>query len=62
MSMAGINSDQTDAAIITPAANPRNTRCMAGLMSFRKKNTMPAPRIVARQVKPVPSIAYINSR
>ena len=57
ISMAGISKDQTDAAIITPAAKPRNTFCMVWDISFLKKNTIPAPSTVARQVKPVPKAA-----
>ena len=57
ISMAGMSSDHTDAAIITPAAKPRNTFCMVWDISFLKKNTMPAPSTVARQVKPVPRAA-----
>ena len=62
ISMAGISRDHTDAAIITPAANPRNTFCMVWDIPFLKKNTMAAPSTVARQVKPVPRAAYSSSR
>ena len=55
--MAGISSDHTEAAIITPAAKPRNTFCVTADISFLKKNTMAAPSTVARQVAPVPMAA-----
>ena len=60
ISIAGIKSDQTEAAVMTPAANPRKTRCTAGEISFRNKNTIAAPATVARQVNPVPSIAIVS--
>ena len=44
ISMAGMSSDHTDAAIITPAAKPRNTFCVVWDRSFLKKNTMAAPQ------------------
>ena len=59
--MAGSSSDHTEAAIITPAAKPKNTFCVVWDRSFLKKNTMAEPRMVAKQVKPVPMAAYINS-
>ena len=62
ISMAGMSSDHTDAAIITPAAKPRKARCSPAPMSFLNKNTVPAPSTVAKQVAPVPSIAKYNSR
>ena len=57
MSMAGISSDHTDAATITPAAKPRNTFWVRWDISFLKKNTSAAPSTVARQVAPVPRAA-----
>ena len=57
ISMAGISSDQTEAAIITPAANPRKLRWNSSPACLRKKKTIPAPAAVARKVKPVPSSA-----
>ena len=56
------NSDQTDAAIITPAAKPKKIFCNTGDISFLKKKTIDAPSTVARHVAPVPMIANINSR
>ena len=57
MSMAGISSDHTAAAIIPPAAKPKNTFWVVCDISFLKQNTIAAPRTVARQVKPVPKAA-----
>ena len=54
ISMAGIKSDQTEAAIITPAAKPRNARCMPCGISFLKKKTVAAPSAVAKKVNIVP--------
>ena len=56
-SMAGISRDQTDAAIITPAANPRKIRWAEAVTCLRKKNTTAAPREVIRKVNPVPPAA-----
>ena len=60
-SMAGISSDHTDAAIMTPAANPRNTRWAKALSRPRNRNTAAAPRVVMRKVKPVPRAAHVNA-
>ena len=57
-SMAGSSRLNTDAATITPAAKPRNTRCSPACTDPRKKNTVPAPRAVMRKVKPVPPAAH----
>ena len=43
ISIDGIRSDQTDAAIITPAANPSNNFSNFGAICFFKKNTIAAP-------------------
>ena len=56
-SMAGISRLHTEAAIITPAANPRKMRCTSALILFLKKKTRAAPRVVIRKVKPVPPAA-----
>ena len=61
ISMAGSSKDQTDAAIITPAAKPKKIFCVLSDISFLKKNTMPAPKTVARHVKPVPKRANNSS-
>ena len=45
ISMAGIKSDQTEAAIITPEANPRRSFSIF-LCIPRIKNTMADPRVV----------------
>ena len=60
-SMAGISSDQTDAAIITPAAKPKKIRCAPAPAFFRNKNTTAAPSVVIRNVKPVPPAAHFNA-
>ena len=57
-SIAGMSKLQTDAAIMTPAANPRNIFCIPTLTSFLKKKTIAAPKVVIRKVKPVPVIAH----
>ncbi len=46
MSMAGSNKDQTDAATITPAANPSSAFCSRRFISFLRKKTMAAPSVV----------------
>ena len=45
ISIAGDNSDQKDAAIITPAANP-NIASIKFLLTFLKKKTIDAPNRV----------------
>ena len=60
-SMAGFRSDQTLAAIMTPAANPRKIWCMS-LRSLRKKKTTADPAVVMSQVKPRPSAAQVSAR
>ena len=56
-SMAGMSSPHTEAATITPAAKPRNTRWKLSLTDLRKKNTRDAPSVVIKKVKPVPAAA-----
>ena len=48
ISMAGIISDQTDAATITPDAKPNNAFCKSSGMSRLIKNTKAAPSAVPR--------------
>lgn len=48
ISMAGIISDQTDAATITPEANPSNSFCNSAGMSLFMKNTNAEPKAVPR--------------
>ena len=60
-SMAGMSRLHTDAAIITPAANPRKIRCMASPDRRRRKNTIAAPSDVIKKVKPVPAAAQISA-
>ena len=55
-SMDGIRRDQTEAAIITPEANPRNARFMVSLTAPRKQKTTAAPKDVIKNVKPVPTV------
>ena len=56
-SIAGISSDHTDAAIITPAANPRKMRCAFSEVCFLKNSTSDAPSAVIKNVNPVPIAA-----
>ena len=49
ISMAGSKSDQREAAIITPEANPMRSFPSHGFMSFFMKNTMAAPRDVPQK-------------
>ena len=53
MSIAGMRSDQTDAATITPAANPSETVCMKALCTRPGRSTTAAPTAVMKKVKPV---------
>ena len=55
--IAGIKRLQTEAAIITPAANPRKIFCAPPLICLRKRNTIAAPSVVIKNVKPVPAEA-----
>ena len=48
ISMEGISSDHTDAATITPDANPSRAFCNKAGISFFMKNTNPDPRAVPR--------------
>ena len=48
ISMAGIRSDQTDAATITPEAKPNKVFCSRIDISPRMKNTKAEPSIVPR--------------
>ena len=45
MSIAGISSDHTDAATITPDAKPNNDFCNRSDISFFIKNTKAEPSI-----------------
>lgn len=46
ISMAGMSSDHTEAATITPEAKPNNDFCNFGDISFFMKKTKAAPSIV----------------
>ena len=46
ISIAGMSSDHTDAATITPEANPSNDFCKRGDISSRMRKTNAAPSIV----------------
>ena len=48
MSMAGIINDQTEAATITPEANPSRIFCVNAGMSRFIRNTKAAPKVVPR--------------
>ena len=56
-SMAGSSRLHTEAAVITPAAKPSMARWDRGRGAPGRKNTTAAPRVVIRQVKPVPRAA-----
>jgi hypothetical protein len=58
MSIAGANSDQKLAAIITPAAKPSMASRTFLLMVLKKKTT-PAPAAVTAQVKQVANSAWM---
>jgi hypothetical protein len=55
--MAGISRDQTEAAIMTPPAKPKNNLRTSADISLRKKNTTAAPSAVIKNVPPVPRSA-----
>ena len=57
-SIAGINRLHTDAAIMTPAANPRKIFCIPIRIWFLKKKTTAEPNVVMANVKPVPPAAH----
>ena len=46
ISMAGIKSDHTEAATMTPEAKPRSIFWMVGLMASFMKKTQAAPKVV----------------
>ena len=46
MSMAGIRSDQTEAATITPDAKPRSVFCTFSFSASLRRNTQAAPAVV----------------
>ena len=49
MSIDGSRSDHTEAAIITPEANPNSSFCNHGAISRRSKNTIAAPSEVPKK-------------
>jgi hypothetical protein len=49
-----ISNDHTDAATITPEANPNKDFCTIGLKSLFKKNTQPAPNVVPKNGIKIP--------
>ena len=59
--MAGISKLHTEAATITPAANPKKIRWAPAVTRFRKKNTMADPRAVMKKVNPVPAAAHATA-
>ena len=60
-SIAGLSRLQIDAAIITPAAKPRQMRCARTLASLRKKNTNAEPSAAHQERKPRPQPLPTNS-
>ncbi len=63
-SMAGSNSDQTAALIITPLAKPKRAMFTEPLISFFKKNTHAEPRVVPKKGKrsPIARIIVIDEK
>ena len=59
MSIEGIKSDHTDAAIITPDANPSNTFSTRLSIPFFIKNTIAEPRVVPSNGINSPTVRYI---
>ena len=59
--MAGSSKLHTEAAVITPAANPSIHRCQRLWCSPARKNTIPAPRAVIVKVKSVPAAAHCSA-
>ena len=60
-SMAGMSSDHTDAAIMTPAAKPKNTRWSSMLSRLRNRKTEAAPSVVMEKVNAVPHAAQSSA-
>ena len=56
MSMAGIKSDQTEAATMTPEAKPRSAFWISGRIPFFMKYTQPAPAAVPANGMKIPSM------
>ncbi len=61
MSIAGINSDHTEAAIITPAANPRSIFSSFLFISFLIQKTIADPSVVPANGISNPSASCIHS-
>ena len=55
-SIAGMSSDQTEAAVITPAAKPKKRVLSFSGRSFLKKNTSAAPAAVDMKIIEKPNI------
>ena len=55
ISIAGIRSDQIDAAIITPDAKPSRNFCTAGRIPLFAKKTQPAPSVVPARGSEIPN-------
>jgi len=63
MSMAGISKDHTEAATMTPAANPRSAFWITGFSSFFINRTHAAPAVVPIKgmIKPQNIVIFITS-
>ena len=60
-SIAGMSSDQTDAAIITPEAKPSRAFCRAGFISPLRKNAIAAPSVVpAKGISRPSAVVWVN--
>ena len=55
-SMAGKSSDQIEAAVITPAANPKKILLKLRLKFFRTKKTQAAPAVVIKKMNSRPNV------
>ena len=60
ISMAGLRSDHTEAAIITPDANPRSIFSILCPITFRMQNTIAEPSVVPAKGINSPSINCIS--
>ena len=60
ISMLGISRDQTDAAVITPAAKPIKARWSPSFMERDMKKTHAAPRVVPANGTSKPISVYID--
>lgn len=60
MSMDGMSNDHTEAAIITPEANPNSAFSTLLFILFFITNTMAAPRVVPINGTIIPVVKFIS--